>query len=94
MLPNSQMFPKMFPIAHHTLSQKFAQSWTTWIVEPKGNMFIIMFWKSCIGSGIIQTSKSQIVFEIIWAAFHNYIIELAYYNRQVVVPMNVGQMLV
>jgi hypothetical protein len=49
-----------------------------------------MFWKSSIGSGIVQTSKSQIVFEIIWAAPHNYIIKLANYNRQDVVPINIS----
>jgi hypothetical protein len=43
-----------------------------------------------IGSGIVQTSKSQIVFEIIWVTPHNYVLELANYNRQVVVPMNVS----
>jgi hypothetical protein len=53
-----------------------------------------MFWKSSIGSGIVQTSKFQIVFEIIWATPHNYVLELANYNRQVVIPMNVSQMLV
>jgi len=53
-----------------------------------------MFWKSSIGSGIVQTSKSQTVFEIIWITPHNYVIEQANYNRQAVVPMYVSKMLV
>ncbi len=38
-----------------------------------------------IGGGVVQTSKFQITFEIVWYASHNYLIELTIGDSQVVV---------
>ncbi len=38
-----------------------------------------------IGGGVVQTSKFQITFVIIWYAFHNYLIELKIGDSQVLV---------
>jgi hypothetical protein len=38
-----------------------------------------------IGGGVVQTSKFQITFEIVWYASHNYLIELTIGDSQVLV---------
>jgi hypothetical protein len=41
-----------------------------------------------IGGGVVQTSKFQITFEIVWYAFHNYLIELTIGDSQVMVVLH------
>ncbi len=38
-----------------------------------------------IGGGVVQTSKFQITFEIVWYASHNYLIELTIGDSQILV---------
>jgi hypothetical protein len=42
-----------------------------------------------IGGGVVQTSKFQITFEIVWYAFHNYLIELTIGDSRIMVVFHV-----
>jgi hypothetical protein len=65
------VFPKMFAIAHYTLSHNFCQSWTINITMPnmKHLYHYILEVQTFIGAGVVQTSKFHITFEIVWYAF-------------------------
>ncbi len=81
------LFPKMFAIAHHTLSHKFCQSWTITIIMPSRNHLYDYIWEvqTFIGGGVVQTSKFHITFEIVWYVSHNYLAKLTIGDSQVVV---------
>ncbi len=69
------VLPKMFAITHHTLSHNFCQSSTINMPSMKHLYHYILEVQTFVEGGVVQTSKFQTTFEIVWYTAHNYLID-------------------
>jgi hypothetical protein len=51
---------------------------------PSKKHLYILEVQTFVGDGVVQTSKFEITFEIVWYASHNYLVELTIGDSQVV----------